>query len=380
MIILLMAHIVSYMTFQMDIKSQKEQELEQLRYKVSLKERQTTETETQFDSLTEIIDSAIILINEHEKITQINSLFNEYFDIVINEGDSIQQLKEYRNIYKAINEAFIGEKKHRAQIKYDSNFYDINITPVFDGKMFHGCLVVIHDITQLKTAETFQKQFTADVSHELKTPLSAIKGFAEILTRDEYIDEKEKKDFLETIYQESVRLETILNDLLIISKMDRLDYELDLEKTSMEAIITNAKELLEPLAKEKNLELNCDIVDAVIYVDSTKIRQVMINLITNGLNYTDQGGVYIKSYLDDDDYVIEVKDTGIGIDKDEQEKVFKRFYRVDEARSRTSGGSGLGLSIIKNVVRKHEGTIELHSEKGNGSIFIIKLPRIHEIG
>jgi two-component system phosphate regulon sensor histidine kinase PhoR len=292
---------------------------------------------------------------------------------------SYDQLKSIKPLYKEISRAFIAEEKTHAQFKYDRFTYEISVNPVFEKKLFQGSLVVIRDITQLKTAENFQKQFTADVSHELKTPLSAIKGMAEILSRDEPIEQSEQKEFIQGIYDESIRLETILNDLLIISKMDRLDYELKLQETSIKTIIDDAIQLLKPNATKKDLYLNSDIEDCLLMIDPVKMNQVIINLIKNAINYTDKGGVNVKAYISKETYLIEVNDTGIGIKEEDFEKVFKRFYRVDEARSRDSGGSGLGLSIIKNVVKKHQGSIELTSEIDKGSTFTIRLPLIHEI-
>ncbi|MFW5864920.1 MAG: sensor histidine kinase [Candidatus Izemoplasmataceae bacterium] len=379
MIVLFITESVTYVLFKDRLMTIKDQEIKRLEYQMNKQERVTHESITQFESLSEIIDSGLLFIDENERIIQVNNLFKEIFNIRVQLKESYDQLKPIKPLYKEISRAFIAEDKYHAQIKYNDYTYEISVNPVFENKLFKGSLIVIRDITQLKTAEIFQKQFTADVSHELKTPLSAIKGMAEILSRDEPIEENERKDFIQSIYDESIRLETILNDLLIISKMDRLDYELKLKKTSMKAIIEDAIRLLSSYAQKKGLKLESDIKDCNLLIDPIKMNQVIINLIKNALNYTDKGGVVINAYSEKDYYVMKVIDTGIGIKEEDFEKVFKRFYRVDEARSRDSGGSGLGLSIIKNVVKKHHGTIELSSKVNEGSVFTVRLPLIQEI-
>jgi two-component system phosphate regulon sensor histidine kinase PhoR len=234
--------------------------------------------------------------------------------------------------------------------------------------------VIVHDISLIKTAERFQKQFTADVSHELKTPLSTIKGFSEILARDGKISKEDKKEFIEIIQKEVTRMETIISDLLVISKMDRVDYELEYSKSNMQSTIEDAVSILKNDLEQKGLTLYQDIESKTFMYDYTKMHHVLLNLVRNAINYTDQGHIELKGYVDKNNYVIEVSDTGIGIPEEEKEKIFTRFYRIDTARSRDTGGSGLGLSIIKNVIRKHEGFIEVSSEVGKGTTFKVSIP------
>ncbi|MFW6319044.1 MAG: sensor histidine kinase [Bacillota bacterium] len=378
-LIVLVYHIITLYLLRDTINATYKTRVARLQYDLDQMKKASNEVESQLTSLAKIIDSGVILIDEHDTIKQVNSQFLNAFNIYDIEGKSYETLKPFRTLYKMINKAYLKEEKTRNQLIHNDIYYDVNITPVFEDNYFRGCLVVVHDVTQLKNAETFQKQFTADVSHELKTPLSAIKGISEIVMSNQSMDKEEREDFIKTIYLESTRLETILNDLLIISKMDRLDYELFLEETSMDNIISDVVKLLTPMAKEKGLTITKDIEHVMLYIDATKMRQVIMNLIKNAIAYTDEGSVHVSGKIHDLLYEIKVIDTGIGIPEDEHEKVFKRFYRVDEARSRASGGSGLGLSIIKNVVKKHQGTLSLDSEPGIGSTFIVNLPIQREL-
>lgn len=378
-LVVLVYHIIAFYSFRDTIDTIHKTKLKRLQYNLDQMKKSSDEVESQLISLAKIIDSGVILIDEHEIIKQANTQFLTAFDVQDIEGQSYEILKPLRTLYKMINKSYLKEEKIRNQMIFDDIYYDVNITPIFEETYFRGCLVVVHDVTQLKNAETFQKQFTADVSHELKTPLSAIKGISEIIMSNQSMEQEEREDFIKTIYLESTRLETILNDLLIISKMDRLDYELTLDKKPIHNIIDDVVKLLSPMAKDKGLTLSKDIEQATLFIDAIKMRQVIMNLIKNAIAYTDEGSVHISGKTDNLVYEIKVIDTGIGIPEEEHEKVFKRFYRVDEARSRASGGSGLGLSIIKNVVKKHQGTLSLDSKPNKGSTFTVNLPIHREL-
>jgi len=247
-------------------------------------------------------------------------------------------------------------------------------TPIFEGRFYKGCLIIVHDITAIKTAEKFQKQFTADVSHELKTPLSVLKGFSEILDRDQEMDIIQRVDFIKMIKKEVTRMETIITDLLTISKMDRLDYELKLEKIDVTTVINDTINLVRSFAVEKKLKISHNLESCYLNIDATKLSLAFTNLIKNAINYTDEGGIKIKGEISEKRYIVTITDTGIGIDDSEQENIFKRFYRVDSNRSRETGGSGLGLSITKNVVLRHGGTITVDSKLEKGTTFRICLP------
>ena len=349
-----------------------EDSLSKLLSKLNKTKKENEESYKRFISLTKTLGSGIIMVNEEGIINFSNKDFKLYFDVE-NDNLDYSSLIKIKPLYKFINEAYLLEKSLNKQIQYLEKYYDLVSTPLFEDDLFQGCLVVVHNITVLKTAESFQKQFTADVSHELKTPLSTIKGFSEILVRDSDMNKKERVEFLSLINKESTRMEAILSDLLIISKMDRLDYELNKEKTNIKYLIMENVDSLNHRIKQKNLKCDIHIEDCILEIDKIKIGQVILNLIKNAINYTDKGKIEIIGYIEKNVYKIKVIDTGIGISEINFEKIFKRFYRVDTARSRDSGGSGLGLSICKNVVLKHGGTISVDSVKNEGTTFEIIL-------
>ena len=350
-----------------------ENKMTMMQHKLSQTEKQKEETYQQFISLSTTLGSGVLLVNAEGKIEFANKDINHYFQVEVSDKD-YQTLINVKPLYKFVNEAFLLEEPRREQIRYKEHYYDLISTPIFEDLMFQGCIIIVHDISLIKTAERFQKQFTADVSHELKTPLSTIKGFTEILSRGDKVSNEDKKEFIEIIQKEVSRMEIIITDLLVISKMDRVDYELEYKKNDIKPMIENAIGLLKHDIERKKLDLFQDIESKSFMFDSTKMHHVMLNLIRNALNYTDEGNIEVKGYAQKGQYIIEMKDTGIGIPKNEIDMIFKRFYRVDAARSRDTGGSGLGLSIIKNVVRKHDGSIEVDSKEGKGTTFKILLP------
>ncbi|MFP4077992.1 MAG: sensor histidine kinase [Candidatus Izemoplasmataceae bacterium] len=357
---------------------QKEREVEKKALLSSLNqsEAKTSEAKTQFYSLIEELGSGVLFLDAWGIIQIANNDFHQWFDYDDPIKNHFEIFKKDKPLYDTIKKATESQSRIREQIHLDEAkiTLDIVVSPILEEGTYYGSLVLIHDVSQLKTAENFQKQFTADVSHELRTPLSAIKGISEILTRDSKMSHTKQKEFLDMIKHEAGRLDVILNDLLIISKMDRLDYELKIEDASVHQIVKESIDLLKPEADKKNLSLNFNVDDRVFPFDPSKMRQVIINLIKNAINYTDSGYIDIKGSIQDGFYRIDVTDTGIGIAKKHQERIFKRFFRVDDDRSRDTGGSGLGLSIIKNVVKKHGGEIALESALGKGSTFTIKLP------
>ena len=355
------------------MNADKEKSVIKLQHKLDESMKESEEIELNFLSLTQSIGSGVIIINEDGMLDFSNKDVTEFFGKNLN-GLSYEELTDISPLYKFITHAYLSEKQLREQASYHDRYYDFMSTPVFENEFFKGCVIVIHDVTALRTAENFQKRFTADVSHELKTPLSSIKGFSEILHRDENISKANYKEFTYLIQKEVARMETILKDLLIISKMDRLDYELTKKETQITDLLNSVLSSLSLHASDKGIKLHSEVEKATLFVDPIKLEQVFLNLIRNAINYTDEGYVRITGQVVDKNYVLTIEDTGIGIKPEHQESIFKRFFRVDRARSRDTGGSGLGLSISKNVIHKHSGTISLQSTLEKGSIFTITLP------
>jgi two-component system, OmpR family, phosphate regulon sensor histidine kinase PhoR len=224
------------------------------------------------------------------------------------------------------------------------------------------------------------------VSHELKTPIAAVKGFAETLLAGALNDRETAKSFLQIIFDESERLNRLIGDILELSKIESKRIPLHFSPVHMAEFIEKSLSMMSTEAEKKGIVLSAE-VDEDIYLeaDEDRLRQIFINLLSNGISYTQDGGkvkVRVEPIMMNMDGEYErlrivVSDTGIGIPKKDLPRIFERFYRVDKARSRISGGTGLGLSIVKHLVELHKGTIRVESEVGMGTKFIIDLPVIH---
>lgn len=366
-------HIVAFLQLHKTLNEDKETSVSKLLSRLDKSKKEQEESYKRFISLSTNLGSGLLMIDDEGKIQLANKDINEYFERDFNNTD-YQNHTELRSLYKFLNQAYLLETTMRKQIKYNEKYYDLISTPLFEKGIFKGALILIHDITLIKNAEKYQKRFTADVSHELRTPLSAIKGFSEILSRDKNISVEDREEFIELIKQESQRMETILSDLLVISKMDRVDYELELNEFNIKEVISECVNVLQNNIEGKGLSLSVDVEQQQLLLDKGKMSQVILNIIKNAMNYTDEGGISIIGKVEENDYILSISDTGIGIRQENFDKIFKRFYRVDKARSRDTGGSGLGLSISKNVVHKHDGEISVFSTLEKGTTFHIKLP------
>lgn len=243
-----------------------------------------------------------------------------------------------------------------------------------DSYMSYGFIFIIHDITQQAKLENMRKQFVANVSHELRTPITTIKTYSETLL--DVDDEETKKHFLGVIIKECDRMTRLVHDLLYLSRLDSGENILNLEEVNLSELVRFVCEKIRIHAEKKNQTLSCNIMqDVVAMVDRDKIEQVLINLLSNAITYVQEGGrIEVVLQKEEDKIKITVKDNGPGIPEEDLPRIFERFYRVDKARSRELGGSGLGLSIADEIVKAHGGRILVESKVGSGTTFTVVLP------
>ncbi|MGH9777127.1 MAG: two-component system histidine kinase PnpS [Candidatus Acidiferrales bacterium] len=240
-----------------------------------------------------------------------------------------------------------------------------------------GVVLVLHDISDLRRLERVRRDFVANVSHEFKTPLTAIQGFAETLLGGALEDAQNSRRFLEIIRDHAARLGRLTDDLLKLSQMEAGKLELDLRPVVVADLIDSCLETAQLKAGQKQLAVVVESSPSLPPVrgDSVRLREVLQNLLDNAVQYTPAGGrITVRAAASDGGIVISVADTGIGIPQADQERIFERFYRVDAARSREVGGTGLGLSIARHLVEAHGGRITVESEVGRGSTFSVFLP------
>ena len=218
----------------------------------------------------------------------------------------------------------------------------------------------------IKSAK-MRQEFTANVSHELKTPLTAISGYAELIESG-MATGADMRHFAGEIRQNSNRLLTLINDIIQLSELDITEVEMDFEAVDLYQIALNCVEMLKMNAKQHEISISMEGSSAMISGNKAMLEEIIVNLCDNAIRYNNKGGkVMVKVWSDEDQAVLSVKDTGIGISKENQQRIFERFYRVDKSRSKSTGGTGLGLAIVKHIVVKHNASMQVESEIGKGT-------------
>jgi two-component system phosphate regulon sensor histidine kinase PhoR len=273
-----------------------------------------------------------------------------------------------------------GQGVHETEVRlYDDKerFVQIRANKVISSKgVYKGTVVVIHDITNIKQLELYRKQFVANVSHELKTPLTSIQGFTELLLEKKARNEEERDEFLRIIDRHVARIAAIVSDLLTLSSLENLGTDLHMTDIPLKPMIEDAVGLCQIAATKANISLRVQ-AEPNIWVKANRslFEQALINLIDNAIKYSPPDQlVEISTRVIADKVLIDVKDEGIGIASMHLPRIFERFYRVDQARSRKMGGTGLGLSIVKHIALSHNGNVYVESTKGQGSKFTIEVP------
>jgi len=244
-----------------------------------------------------------------------------------------------------------------------------------------GVVVVARDVTDLVQLTKMRRDFVANVSHELKTPLTAIRGFAETLRDGALDDEETARRFLDRILQQCSRLQALLEDLLTLSRLESLEGRTEADAVRLDGLVQDCLELIEPQVEEKQIGLEVFTeTHSTIQGDREALERLVINLLDNAIKYNRIGGrVTVRLAEENSEAILEVVDTGIGIPAGSLNRVFERFYRVDKGRSRDEGGTGLGLAIVKHVAQIHGGRVEVSSELGKGSCFRIRIPAIGQL-
>jgi len=334
-------------------------------------------------TLIENIGSGVLLIDSKGYITLMNKTYKQLFDVSSNDYlyHLYYEVLQYEDVSHLIEEIFITEKSVKKQmvlsLQIERKHFEVYGAPIIGNvDEWKGIVLVFHDITELKRLEQMRQDFVANVSHELRTPITSIKGFSETLLDGDLKNEKIIRDFLSIILTESERMQALIQELLELSKIENQEFKLSLTKVDLNNILSETSTMFNRKAEMKGINLEVELAQIPIIIDADpyRLKQVFINLISNAINYTPANGKVKVIVSQNEKYAfVEVKDTGIGIEKNEIPRIFERFYRVDRARSRNSGGTGLGLAIVKHLVEAHKGYITVESERGKGTSFIVKL-------
>lgn len=364
---------------------------EELNPLISKVEEQHDEIESYLEDLEEerntiqivfnTISDGIILLNAHKEIVSYNTKAEEIFK----PGED----KRYRRIaslyhdedwLRVIGKAYRTEGRQQYTLNLFDKPYRMVMTQLelTDGQT--GLLIVLRDMTASYMAEKMRREFSANVSHELKTPLTSISGFAEMIANGMYQQPEDVKFFGSRIVNESHRMLTLIDTIMHLSKIEETETTITWKTVSMDSLVHYAAELIEPQAKAKNVTITVDTEPLYAYGNAALLSELIMNLLDNAVKYNTQGGsVHAVLCPEGEDKIkLTVSDTGIGIPKEKQDRVFERFYRAEESRNKATGGTGLGLAICKHIVDKHKGTLSVFSEEGKGTTMTVILPRVSE--
>ena len=368
---------VSYRYFDYNASENGNDEIENLVADLRKSLMEANSQKRQTDTILKHMTDGVIAFDMNGNVTYINPAAKQMLELRDTDDNFAKVFSKYEdaNMEKII----YLENWTSSEMKIENNQGSMNLFFVpFKDEINRptGVMVVIQDITEHVKLDDMRKEFVADVSHELKTPLTSIKGFSETLLEGD-CDKETEKHFLTIINDNADRMEKLVQDLLTLSRYDSKKNKNSIVEFDLGELAKKCTEKFEIEVRKRNQSLECFVTADVppVQADKDGIERVIINIISNSVKYTSNGGkinVYV-GYVHNDAYV-KIKDTGIGIPKDDLDKVFERFYRVDKARSRKLGGTGLGLSIAKEIIEQNNGNISVSSKVGQGTEVVIRIP------
>jgi two-component system, OmpR family, phosphate regulon sensor histidine kinase PhoR len=344
-------------------------------------ERQVEAVSLERDHLQEILASmseGVLVVDRDGRAQMINPAFYRLFDLVGDfTGRPALEIIRHPGFARVIEDTLRHGVPQSSQIVLTSpERRTLLLTSAALSGGERGAVVAARDTTELTRVADMRRDFVANVSHELKTPLAAIRGYAETL-RDGALDEPPTaKRFTDRILSQCRRLQELLDDLLILSRLEGMDAALDREPVSLDAIARHAVELLTPAAREKRVEIELrEEPVPPVHGDAGNLERLLLNLLDNAIKYNrPDGKITVRVGRCGTEAVLEVIDSGIGIPPESISRIFERFYRVDKGRAREEGGTGLGLAIVKHIAQAHGGQVDVESRIGRGSTFRVRLP------
>lgn len=346
------------------------------------------EARTRWQTITTHMEEGIILLDRRKRVVMTNPSARAIFDIP-DEGAAGRHLLEITRHFQledATDQVLRGEgplTREFSQALPEEKNLEVHLAPLgHRGDEPTGVLMVMRDITRFRRLERVRSDFVANVSHELQTPLTSIKGFAETLIDGALDDPATARRFVGIIHDEASRLTRLIDDLLDLSRLESGRTPMRRRRTDAVAIAAKVAESLEGRVQQAGLRMEVAFPPHFpeVLADPDQILQVMVNLVGNSLKYTPVGGrISIEGQSLADQVVVTVRDTGVGIPKADLPRIFERFYRVDKARTRTSGGTGLGLAISKHIVEAYGGKIWAESEPGKGTAISFTLPKVDSV-
>jgi two-component system phosphate regulon sensor histidine kinase PhoR len=332
-------------------------------------------------TILESMIEGVAVISERERVLYSNRAFSQILSLeaMALEDRPLIEVVRHSVLLAVIREALRGKKQESSEIVVGTvrpRSFAVTVAPVRTGGA-PGAVLVLHEISELRRLERVRQDFVANVSHEFRTPLTAIQGFAETLLSGALEDPANRRRFVEIIREHAARLARLTEDLLELSRIEAGELKLEFQPVSVRQLVESCAETVNLKAEAKQLTVEMAVPEGLPAVrgDANRLQEVLQNLLDNAVQYTPPGGrIAASAATADGQVVITVADTGIGIPQAEQSRIFERFYRVDAARSREAGGTGLGLSIARHIVEAHGGRIWVESAVGEGSRFHFSIP------
>ncbi len=328
------------------------------------------------DNMTE----GFVLFDKNKNVFAINKMAKKILNYDKNHlGENILYYTQNIKLLENIDKVLYTNQKNIFDIKTEDNkTYSIHISKIQKAvfeKNNGGIIMLMIDVTAERESEKLKQEFFSNVSHELKTPITSIQGYAELLYNDFATSKEQEKEFLKIIQKESSNITNLINNILTISKLENKEIEINKSDINIKTIVDEIINSTKPMCIEQNINIINKCENITMLADYKKIHQLFNNLIVNAIKYNKNNGyVEINCFEDEKNINIIIKDSGIGIPLVDRNRIFERFYRVEKGRSKALGGTGLGLSIVKHIIKYYNGKIKVKSTEGFGSEFIIKIP------
>lgn len=323
----------------------------------------------EFSAITENMNEGLLLLDNRKNIISYNKSALKLLDIDYGENmehENVINMNRSEHFQNVIDSALQGRHKEET-MKFGDRYYQLLANPIYQDGKISGVVILIMDTTEKEQRDALRREFTANVSHELKTPLTSISGIAEIMSNG-LIKKEDIPHFANVIYKEAQRLITLVGDIIKLSKLEDADMSEQKEMVDLSAIVANVTETLQVSAKSRGISFMIQTEPCIVFGIPSILNEIVYNLCDNAIKYNSENGtVYVTLKKREKHVYLTVEDTGIGIPKNEQERIFERFYRVDKSHSKEIGGTGLGLSIVKHGVAYHNAKLKLESEVGKGT-------------
>lgn len=325
----------------------------------------------EFEAVTENMSEGLLLLNKDGGILTMNQSAKILFHMQENSHAKLTDMNEYREFVSSV----LKGSSANLDLNVDGRNIKVIGNPIYSHKVLIGASILAYDNTRAHKEETMRREFTANVSHELKTPLQTIMGSAELL-QNHLVKDNDRDTFYQKIHSESERMLTLIDDIIRLSQLDE-NTEADEKNLNISDTANEVRESLQQSADKKHISLQTELHDVHISANSRLLYEIIYNLTDNAIHYTNENGtVRIRCYEENSQACVAVSDNGIGIPYESQDRIFERFYRVDKSHSKATGGTGLGLSIVKHAAEKCHGRITLISSPGKGSSFTVRFPLI----